>query len=326
MLGSTELAEDAAQEACIQAFLGLDRLRDEASFGPWLAGISLNVARHWMRDLAGPLSLAAISGGLANDHLPSPEPGPEDLAISADVTARVRLAVAELPSGQRAAVVNFYLRGLTHRETAAALGIAAPAVKARLHKGRATLRARLTPLWEGDMNDMLESNNLVEMRVADVRRGAPDAKPSAHLVMLQEAGGGRRLPIWIGPPEAMSLAFLLEKIDLPRPLTTQFMHNTLRALGASVVEVRIDRMAERTYYAVAVVEGPSGRVEVDARPSDALNLALLASARVTARRELLEAVAAGLEESLGAFSQETFPESAQDMVAAHLKRMEPPPV
>jgi bifunctional DNase/RNase len=269
-----------------------------------------------MRDLTRQLSLAAISGGLAAD-VPSAELGPEDLAIAADVTARVRLAVAELPSGQRAAVVDFYLRGLTHRETAAALGIAAPAVKARLHKGRATLRARLRALWEGDMNDVVESNELVEMRVADVRRGAQDAKPAAHLVMLQEAAGERRLPIWIGPPEAMSLAFLLEGIDLPRPLATQFMHNTLRALGASVVEVRIDRLAERTYYAVAVVEGPSGRVEVDARPSDALNLAVLAGARVTARRELLEAVAGGLEESLGAFRNETFPESAKDMVAAH---------
>lgn len=222
LLGSAQLAEDAAQEACLQAFLGLDRLRDEASFGPWLAGISLNVARHWMRDLTSPMSPAEISGGLANADAPSPDLGPEDLAISADVSARVRLAVAELPSGPRAAVVNFYLRGLTHRETAAALGIAAPAVKARLHKGRATLRARLRALWEGDMNDVVESEDVVEMRVADVRRGAHDARPAAHLVMLQETAGDRRLPIWIGPPEAMSLAFLLEKIDLPRPLALQF--------------------------------------------------------------------------------------------------------
>jgi len=82
LLGSAELAEDAAQQACIQAFLGLDRLRDGASFGPWLAGIGLNVARHWMRDLTRPLSLTAISGGLAAD-VPSAELGPEDLAVSA---------------------------------------------------------------------------------------------------------------------------------------------------------------------------------------------------------------------------------------------------
>ena len=316
LLGSPELAEDAAQEACLQAFLGLERLRDGSRFGPWLAGIGLNVARHWLRDSVEELSDPAITGGWAGREMESPDPGPEALAVSADIARRVRVAVAGLAPGQRGAVVGFYLCGLTHRETAAALGIGAPSVKARLHKGRAALRARLRTLREDDMNDV------VEMRVVDVRRGAHDAEPAAHLVVLEEIDGIRRLPIWIGPPEAMSLAFLLEKVDLPRPLAPQFMHNTLRAIGARLLEVRIDRLAARTFYAVAVVEGPSGRVEIDARPSDALNLAVLAGARVTARRELLEVAADQPETTLGQFTDEKFPESAGDMVMAHLEATE----
>ena len=106
------------------------------------------------------------------------------------------------------------------------------------------------------------------------------------------------------------------------------MFNALRAIGARVSEVRIDRLAERTYYAVAVIEGPDGTVEVDARPSDALNAALLADASVTARPELLAAPEEESAPTLAAFA-EKFPESARDIVgsevaaeaAAHAERL-----
>jgi bifunctional DNase/RNase len=73
---------------------------------------------------------------------------------------------------------------------------------------------------------------------------------------------------------------------------------------------------EKTFYAVAVIEGPGGAVEVDARPSDALSAALLAGARVTARRELFDVPhdAARMMENLA----EKFPESAPDIVRAEL--------
>ncbi len=313
-LGSSELVEDAAQEACLQAMLGLDRLREPARFGPWLAGIGINVCRHWLRQRSTEsLSELELSGGSSALAVASTEPGPEHLAESADIAERVRHAVSELPTGQRSVVVGFYLSGLTYAETAAALGIGVSALKARLHRGRASLRHSLQPLWE-EMT-MTNVSDVVEMRIADVRRGAQDADPAAHLVLLEEVDGDRRLPIWIGPQEGMSMARLLEKIELPRPMAPQFMFNALRAAGARVVEVRIDRLAEKTFYAVAVIEGPSGIAEVDARPSDALNAALLADARVTVRRELLEVAADGSAETLGALA-EKFPESASDIIQA----------
>jgi RNA polymerase sigma factor (sigma-70 family) len=314
-LGCSELVEDAAQEACLQAMLGLDRLREPDRFGPWLAGIGINVCRHWLRQRPREsLTELELSGGSSGPSVASTEPGPEQMAESADIAGRVRLAVSELPSGQRSVVVGFYLSGLTYAETAAALGIGVPALKARLHKGRASLRHSLQPLWEEIT--MANASDVVEVRIADVRRGAHDAEPAAHVVLLEEVDGDRRLPIWIGPQEGMSMALLLEKVELPRPMAPQFMFQALRAVGARVVEVRIDRLAEKTFYAVAVIEGPSGMAEVDARPSDALHAALLADARVTVRRELFEGAASdGNAAMLGALA-EKFPESARDIIRA----------
>ncbi len=242
LLGSSELVEDAAQEACLQAMLGLDRLREPARFGPWLAGIGINVCRHWLRQRSTEsLSELELSGGSSGPSVASTEPGPEHLAESADMARRVRHAVSELPIGQRSVVVGFYLSGLTYAETAAALGIGVPALKARLHKGRASLRHSLKPLWE-EMT-MANASDVVEMRIADVRRGAHDEKPAGHLVLLEEVDGDRRLPIWIGPQEGMSMARLLERVEIPRPMAPQFMFSALSAVGARVVEVRIDRLA-----------------------------------------------------------------------------------
>ena len=315
VLGSSQLAEDAVQEACLQAMLGLDALREPQRFGPWLVGIALNVCRHLLRQPAtDSLSALELSGGWSASGLAAREPGPEDLAESADIAARVRGAVLRLPPGQRSAVIGFYLSGLTYRETAAELGIGVTAVRTRLHKARAALRDDLRSLWE---ELAMDTTDLVEMRIADVRRGAADAEPASYLVLLEEINGGRHLPIWIGPHEGMILARLLEQLELPRPLAPQFMFNALRAVGARVTEVRIDRLAEKTFYAVAVIEGPDGAVEVDARPSDALSAALLADARVTVRPELLDApddVAARMMENLA----EKFPESAPDIVRSEL--------
>ena len=161
----------------------------------------------------------------------------------------------------------------------------------------------------------MDTTDLVEMRIADVRRGPADAQPASYVVLLEEINGARRLPIWIGPHEGMILARLLEQLELPRPLGPQFMFNALQAVGAQVVEVRIDRVAEKTFFAIAVIEGPGGAVEVDARPSDALSAALLADARVTARVTLFD----GPEEHLAAMIDnlaEKFPESARDIVGA----------
>jgi RNA polymerase sigma factor (sigma-70 family) len=244
-------ARDAAQDAVLTAMLSLDRLRDESKFGPWLVGIGLNACRAFLR--ARPPELRADD--LAAD--------PAEIVTGRDFAARVRAAIADLPRGQREAVTLFYLAGLSQAEAAAHLGIPPGAVKTRLHKARAGLRTRLEPLRK-------ELQLPVEMQVTDVRRAGEQ-----HVLMLE--GGGRSLKIWVGMPEAISIAVLLEDVELPRPGTHHLAAALLAARGASVREVRINRLAEHTFYASVVLDDGAA---VDARPSDAIALALLVPAPI----------------------------------------------
>lgn len=116
----------------------------------------------------------------------------------------------------------------------------------------------------------------VRAEVVDVRR-SDDTDPARrlHVVLLGEAGGSRSLPIYVGAAEATALACTLESVETPRPLTYAMAAALVRSSGARVVDVRISNLAERVFYAVVRIDGPGGVKEVDARPSDALNLALV---------------------------------------------------
>ena len=285
VLGSPDLATDAAQEAAVAALVSLDRLRDPDRFGAWYCGITLNVARRWARQLRAERAMPP-------QDLASDQPGPDEQAELADLAAAVRAAIAQLPDGQRRAVFLFYLQGLTHREVAAELAISVGAVKARLHQARASLTPALTPLTSNPEENVMMTTAggqaWSEVAVTEIRRSDGDDPDSRkHVMVLAEPAGPGRLPIWIGPAEAYALALSLESQEAPRPLTYQLAARLLAAATAAISEVRITRLTGPSCYAVVVVDGPGGRQEVDARPSDAVNLALVTGARILADPALL---------------------------------------
>jgi RNA polymerase sigma-70 factor (ECF subfamily) len=251
-------AADAAQDAVVTALLSLDRLRDAERFGAWLVGIGLNACRAMLREPP-----AIVADGDA-------APDPADVVAGREIAALVRGAIAELPRGQREAVTLYYLAGLTQAEAAAHLGIPPGAVKTRLHKARASLRTRLESLRK-------ELELPLQMQVVDVRRAG-----ERHILMLE--GGGRTLKIWVGVPEAISVAVLLENVELPRPGTHHLTAALLRAGGSTVREVRINRLAEHTFYADVVLDDGAA---VDARPSDGIALALLTGAPILVAESVL---------------------------------------
>src|SRR6185437_7358254 len=167
VLGSADLARDAAQEAAVAAMTDLGRLRSPDRFGAWFCGITLNVARRWLRQLRPEVA------GLIADLLAA-GPDPAEAAEAADTAARVREAIGSLADGQRHAVHLFYLQGLSHREVAAELGISVGAVKARLHQARAALAPRLSPLGPAAKEDTVAEGN--EPRHAG--GGPPQAGPA----------------------------------------------------------------------------------------------------------------------------------------------------
>jgi RNA polymerase sigma factor (sigma-70 family) len=290
VVGRSDVADDVAQEASLQALLNLDRLRHPDRFGPWLAGIGLNLCRRWLRERArGAWSLEALQGGRWGPEPVDQDPTPEEAAEAAEMTEAIRRALAHLPPDQRDAVMLFYVAGLTQQEIADALGTTAGAVKARLHKARRRLRDQLSILWKEEDMGVRVGTEWLEMQVTDVRRAPADgARAERYVVLLQKEGRDRGLPIWVGPFEGTAIAMILEEAELPRPATYSFAASVLHAVGGRLREVRITRLADITYYAEAVLEGPADTATVDARPSDAIALALLSGAPVRVSSALME--------------------------------------
>lgn len=273
LMGDRFLAEDAFQEAALTAMTNLDRLQRPERFGAWLAGIALNVGRRWLRRRAyeNPMSGAHEQTGGGVD--------PADIAERHNFAARVHAAVACLPAGQRDAVVAYFLLGMTQREAAELLGTTPGAVKTRLHKARGTLRRQLSDEWEETA--MAQTPTAVPVNLIDVYAVERDGPLEHYVALLGEIDGDRRLPIWIGEPEATALALTLQGTELVRPMTYHASLRLLHAAGANVHELHITRLTEGTYYATIAIDGSQGRADVDVRPSDGLNLALLAGVPIT---------------------------------------------
>jgi RNA polymerase sigma factor (sigma-70 family) len=283
VLGSPELARDAAQEAAIAAMTDLHRLRTPDRFGAWFCGIALNVSRRWLRQLRSEVPSWRLEQA-------SPSPGPAEAAEIADLAARVRAAVAALPDGQRDAVLLFYMQGLSHREVAEELCISVGAVKARLHQARAGLAPRLAQVMDIPEATTVATTDEVQwtdVSVAEIRRAqGEDIWQRKHVMILAERDGDRRLPIWIGPVEATALALTLEAVETPRPFTYKLAASLVEAAGSHVAEVRITRLLPPVFYASVLVQSPAGLREVDSRPSDAVNLALATGAPIRIDSEL----------------------------------------
>ena len=127
----------------------------------------------------------------------------------------------------------------------------------------------------------------VRMRISKVV-GLKNGDRGSEFVVLDELGGDRQLLFQIGQVEAFALAANLDEMEWGRPMTYQFMAQLVRSLGGRIREVRLDGLVEGAYAATVEVDGPQGVELVDARSSDALNLAALTAAPILAALEVLE--------------------------------------
>ncbi|HEX4190827.1 MAG TPA: bifunctional nuclease family protein [Marmoricola sp.] len=123
-----------------------------------------------------------------------------------------------------------------------------------------------------------------EVEVVGVRVELPSNNP---IVLLREVDGERYLPIWIGAGEATAIAFAQQGVLPPRPLTHDLLKDVLEATGNALTEVRVTEMNDGVFYAVLVLD--SG-IEIGARPSDSIALALRTGARIVCAEDLLDEV------------------------------------
>ena len=128
---------------------------------------------------------------------------------------------------------------------------------------------------------------MVEVRLRAVR---VDLQSNTPVLLLQESEGlGRTLPIFIGAPEATAIAFALQGMDTPRPMTHDLIRDLLGALGADVVRVVVTELRSSTYYADIVLMHGGHEVPVSSRPSDAVAVAVRTGAPLYVADDLMDA-------------------------------------
>ena len=114
-----------------------------------------------------------------------------------------------------------------------------------------------------------------------------DPVTKSPIVILRDPETGNVIPIWIGLLEANAIALALEGTELPRPMTHDLMKSILLATGTRLLEIEIADIRESTYFALLHIEGNGESVRVDARPSDAIALALRCGARILVSETVL---------------------------------------
>ncbi|MBE0551959.1 MAG: bifunctional nuclease family protein [Ignavibacterium sp.] len=113
----------------------------------------------------------------------------------------------------------------------------------------------------------------------------------AYAILLKEIEGTRRLPIIIGAFEAQAIALEMEGIKPPRPLTHDLLKTLVDNLGANVVEIVVSELKENTFYAKIILEASGLTNEIDARPSDAIALAVRTYAPIFVNELVMNAAA-----------------------------------
>jgi bifunctional DNase/RNase len=131
---------------------------------------------------------------------------------------------------------------------------------------------------------------MVELSLVGVRVELPSNQP---IVLLKELEGERYLPIWIGAVEATAIAFALQGIQTPRPMTHDLMRDILNETQIEVERILISELVEQTFFALIRMSQNGRSTEVSSRPSDAIALAVRINAPIFAAEEVLEQ--AGIE-------------------------------
>lgn len=109
-----------------------------------------------------------------------------------------------------------------------------------------------------------------------------------RVVILKEKDANRYLPIWIGPAEADAIAVKLQDVPVPRPLTHDLLSTAITTLGGDVIHVVLSDLENDTFYAKVVLKTNDETIQLDARPSDAIALAVRAKVPIFVEDSVLE--------------------------------------
>jgi len=145
---------------------------------------------------------------------------------------------------------------------------------------------------------------LIEMKVEGLLF---DPRSNMYIPLLKEIEGKGTLPIWIGKPEADSIALALGKVIAPRPLTHDLIKNIIDGLKIRIIKVIVTQILDNTYYALLCLSDGKKETFIDSRPSDAVAVALRTNAPIFIEDSIMEKRSADeLEEWLKNLRPEDF--------------------
>jgi bifunctional DNase/RNase len=115
-----------------------------------------------------------------------------------------------------------------------------------------------------------------------------DPVTNVPIVILRDKDGQKVLPIWVGIFEANAIALQIENVSTPRPMTHDLLRNIIQDLNASVQKIVVCDLQENTFYALIYLNLNGGTVAIDARPSDAIALALRTRAPIFVEEAVID--------------------------------------
>ena len=125
---------------------------------------------------------------------------------------------------------------------------------------------------------------MIELNLVGVRVEVPNNQP---IVLLKEREGERYLPIWIGYMEAQAIAYALQGVVTPRPMTHDLMKNVLEEIGVHVERIVITELRDGTFYATIQMSRDGSKYDISSRPSDAIALAVRVNVPIFANEDVL---------------------------------------
>jgi bifunctional DNase/RNase len=155
----------------------------------------------------------------------------------------------------------------------------------------------------------------------EVMRLGLDRSNNSYVVILREKDGERLLPIWIGQAEAESIVIEMTKLRRERPLTHDLCKALITGMGGTLRRIEITKVENRTYYAELHIRVDERLIQIDARPSDGIAIALRFSAPIFAQEDLLTSLMLdGSTEDAESFPSVPEPEQSDEMTPSQLQK------
>lgn len=271
------LAQDLTQVSLLQAYRCLDKLKDPSRFKYWLLGIVKNLCFNYLKQKKKRFfPLDDLHALIEN------KPEEESRHIYEVVLA----AVQSLEKNYRDLILAFYYDGLSLQEIVSQQKLSLSAAKVRLHRARQILKQKLAV--HEDLfyyyQKSIKEKQMKQLVIADIY----EKENGSAAVLLQTETGDYFLPVIIGYPEAEAIVFGMQRFQRSRPWTHDLAAAIISETELKLVEICIHKLEDGVFHAHLTIQKGKKKVEVDARPSDAIAMAVRLQAPIFVSENVLE--------------------------------------